>query len=271
MAQTFNRKIKTSQGMVAISESAGDGIDVLFIHGNSTDGRVFQRQFDDLSARSHHFIAIDMPGHGASDDAVNPSTSYTKRGLALVCLEVLQALDADRPFVVGWSLGGHIAIEMLAHSTSFSGVMITGTPAIGDDMSQGFRGNPSGSLASQASLTHEQAARFVTGIFGENAEAFMVEAVQRTDKRFRPTLFDPQSRRGDANQRDVVMASRVPMAVVNGSDDQIVNLDYVESVPYGNLWSDRCYRIAGATHAAFWQKPGEFNLLLSRFLDDLAA
>ncbi|SFB46339.1 Pimeloyl-ACP methyl ester carboxylesterase [Rhizobium sp. NFR07] len=271
MRQTLNRKIETSQGLVSVSESSGDGADVLFIHGNSSDSRVFQKQFDDLSARSHRFIALDLPGHGASDDATNPWTGYTKRGLALACLEVLEALRVDRPLVVGWSLGGHVAIEMLAHSKAFSGVMIVGTPAIGDDMREGFRGNPSGSLASQASLTHEQAARFVTGIFGENAEAFMVEAVQRTDKRFRPTLFDPASRSGDANQRDTVMVSQVPIAVVNGADDPIVNLDYEESVPYGNLWSGRCYRIAKATHAPFWQTPGEFNLLLSRFVDDLAA
>jgi pimeloyl-ACP methyl ester carboxylesterase len=271
MSPVFSRKINTSHGRVVVSESGGDGADVLFIHGNSTDSRVFQKQFGDVIAHSHHFVAVDLPGHGMSDDAADPASTYTKRGLALACLEALQSLGIERPFVVGWSLGGHVAIEMLAHSKAFSGLMICGTPAIGDDMGEGFRGSPAGSLAGQPSLTHEQAARFATGMFADAAEPFMVEAIQRTDKRFRPTLFDAVSRSGDANQRDVVAATRIPIAVVNGTEDQIVDLDYIESVPYGNLWSNRCYRIAKAGHAPFWQTPGEFNFLLCRFLGGTAA
>jgi hypothetical protein len=61
----------------------------------------------------------------------------------------------------------------------------------------------------------------------------------------------------------------VPIAVVNGTADRLVNLDYIDSVAYGNLWEGRCHRLAGLGHAPFWEAPGEFDPILERFLHDV--
>jgi len=110
---------------------------------------------------------------------------------------------------------------------------------------------------------------FVAGVFGESSEAFLRHAAARTDSRFRQTLFEAARAGAGVDQRLVVESSSVPLAVVNGSADRIVNLEYFDSVAYANLWERRCHRLTGLGHAPFWEAPGEFNLILGRFLCDI--
>ena len=110
---------------------------------------------------------------------------------------------------------------------------------------------------------------FAEGIFGESAEAFLRDAVARTDGRFRKRLFEAASAGEGVDQRLTVESSPVPFAVVNGGADRIVNLDYFDTVAYANLWDARCHRLSGLGHAPFWEAPGEFNQILERFLRDI--
>ncbi|MBW9116980.1 alpha/beta hydrolase [Rhizobium cauense] len=270
MRDCLKRDIKTSHGVIAITESCGARDDVLFIHGNSTESRVFEKQFDDEASKSFHFIALDLPGHGASQDATEPTRTYSRSGLADACMEVLDALGIRKPIIVGWSLGGHVAIEMIARTQESSGLMAVGAPPVGDDIKAGFRGSLLGSFASQSTLERAEAVAFATAIFGNGVEPFMVEAIERTDRRFRSTLFSAGARGSSSSQREVLSSTDIPTAMVNGADDLVVNLDYVDSVPYGHLWTEQCYRIQHSTHCPFWQQPGEFNDLLRRFLADVA-
>jgi pimeloyl-ACP methyl ester carboxylesterase len=67
------RKIDTPNGALAVQESAGQGPPVVLIHGNSSSSRVFSRQLDGPLGQRFRLIAVDLPGHGASDDAKDPS------------------------------------------------------------------------------------------------------------------------------------------------------------------------------------------------------
>jgi pimeloyl-ACP methyl ester carboxylesterase len=62
----------------------------------------------------------------------------------------------------------------------------------------------------------------------------------------------------------------VPYAIVNGSDDPLVNVDYVGGLSYRNLWDDHCYLLRGAGHACFLHEPAAFNAILARFATDMA-
>jgi pimeloyl-ACP methyl ester carboxylesterase len=73
------------------------------------------------------------------------------------------------------------------------------------------------------------------------------------------------------DQRLTVETSPVPIAVVNGAADRLVNLDYIDSVAFANLWQGRCHRLAGLGHAPFWEGADAFKPLLARFLQDVRA
>ena len=73
----LSRTISTSQGQMAFLENSGSGTPVVFIHGNSTCRDVFRHQFETTWATTQHIIAIDLLGHGQSDDALEHRDKLT--------------------------------------------------------------------------------------------------------------------------------------------------------------------------------------------------
>ena len=135
---------------------------------------------------------------------------------------------------------------------------------------EGFVGKPLNGLASRGELTAEEARQFARFVYGEDFEPFMQKAIERADREFRTKLFASAKQGAGVNQRAMLALTNTSTAIVNGEDDRIVNLDYVDSVPYANLWRGKCYRIPGATHSPFWEVPDIVNRLLADFLRDLA-
>ena len=87
---------------------------MLLIHGNSACKEIFARQFESRLTQGYRLIAFDLPGHGASADAAEPQRTYNiPWWYADVALEVLQRFGVDHLAVFGWSLGGHVGIELL--------------------------------------------------------------------------------------------------------------------------------------------------------------
>jgi pimeloyl-ACP methyl ester carboxylesterase len=267
---TRQQTISTSHGSLAVEDSGQRGIPVLLIHGNSFCRRVFRNQMHGQIAADHRLIAFDLPGHGQSSDAIDPNRSYTRPGLAGAVIELLEKLAVTEAIVFGWSLGGHIGIEMIPRFPGMRGLMISGAPPVGrNQMSQGFNASMHRGIAGKEELSKAEIDAFVEGIFGESAEAFFRDAVARTDRRFRKRLLESSRAREGVDQRLTVESSLVPLAVVNGGADRIVNLDYFDTVAYANLWEGRCHRLSGLGHVPFWEAPGEFNPILERFLRDI--
>lgn len=213
---------------------------------------------------------VSLPGHGQSGNAPDPHRSYTLPGLADAAVELLDKLGIAEVIVFGWSLGGHIAMEMIPRFPGMRGLMICGAPPVGpDQMSQGFKKSPHLGAAGQQELSEAQIKAFVDGVVGESAEPFLRQAVARADGRFRKRLFDAARAGEGVNQRLIVETSPAPLAVVNGAADRVVNLDYFDSVAYANLWEGRCHRLSGLGHAPFWEAPGDFDPVLERFLRDV--
>ena len=266
----WQHTLLTSHGSLAVEESGQNGLPVLLIHGNSSCRGVFRHQLQGQLAEKHRVIAFDLPGHGQSSDAPDPMWSYTRQGFADAAIEVLGKLGVTEAVVFGWSLGGHIGIDMIPRFPGMRGLMITGTPPVGrNNMAQGFVASPHIRVAGRQDLTDADIDAFVQAIFGASVEPFLRDAVKRADGRFRKRVFEA-SRAGEGiDQRLTVETSSVPLAVVNGGADRLINLDYVDTVAYANLWEGRCHRLAGLGHVSFWEEPDVFNPVIERFLRDV--
>jgi pimeloyl-ACP methyl ester carboxylesterase len=267
---TQQQMIATSHGSLAVEASGQGGIPVLLIHGNPFCRGVFRNQMQGQIAKNHRFIAFDLPGHGQSVDAVDPRRSYTRPGLADAAVELLGKLGVAEAIVFGWSLGGHVGIEMISRFPGMRGLMISGAPPVShNQMSQAFNASPHLGVAGKQELSKADIDAFVEGIFGGSAEAFLRHAVARADGRFRKRLFEAARAGEGVDQRLIVGSSPVPLAVVNGGADRFVNLDYFDTVAEANLWEGRCHRLSGLGHAPFWEAPGDFDPVLERFLQDV--
>ncbi|MER0122942.1 alpha/beta fold hydrolase [Streptococcus sp. ZJ93] len=81
---------------------------LVLLHGNLTSSRHFQSL---MHALEHNFqlLAIDMRGFGLSTYH-RPITSL--QDLAFDIIDLLDLLGIDRYYLLGWSAGGGVALEM---------------------------------------------------------------------------------------------------------------------------------------------------------------
>jgi pimeloyl-ACP methyl ester carboxylesterase len=267
------RTIRTREADLRLSESSGPGVPILMIHGSGASRAVFARQFDSPLADAHRLIAFDLPGHGESSDAREPAIDYTLAGLARSAADVLDSLGIGRAIVYGWSLGGHVAIELASSHPAVSGLMLTGAPPVSKGlfgMLRGFHANWDMLLASKKLYTERDADRFKTLCFGDSADPSFRQAILRTDGRLRAAVTRSMMTGKGADQKQVVEQAAFPVAIVNGENDPFIRLNYFDTLDYGTLW-EHCHVVPGVGHAPFWERPDLFNPMLSRFAETVVA
>lgn len=88
---------------------AGDRV-VVLIHGLLMDSRMFQRVAPVLAEHGFRVIAVDMLGHGASDQP-HDMTRYSMPQFGADIIALLDHLAVDQAVVGGTSLGANVALE----------------------------------------------------------------------------------------------------------------------------------------------------------------
>jgi pimeloyl-ACP methyl ester carboxylesterase len=276
------QKIDAPNGAIAVHESAGQGPPVALIHGNSSSSRAFSRQLEGPLGARFRLVAIDLPGHGESEDAKDPS-AYSLPGHAQAVRAVIEALDLHGARFVGWSLGGHVALEMAPDLPRARGFVIFGTPPVpsraappipsDEPTRQPFLPNPAMRFTLQESLDSDEAAAYVAAFFKPgftDIPPFYFQDALRTDGRARGGLG---SSVGGGLYRDEVAIVRdlsIPLAVLHGGDEQLVNGLYFGSVPMPSLWRSAVQMIPYAGHAPHWETPRAFDALIEAFIAETA-
>lgn len=264
--------ISTEQASIGVTDAGGRGFPLLLLHGSGASKEAFTRQLNSSLAEHFRLIALDLPGHGDSSNASDPGRGYSITGYADAVRDVLRQLGVKRAAVYGWSLGGHIAIELAGSSDLVAGLMLTGAPPVGRGplaMLRGFHTSWDMLLASKEQFSDRDVERFATLCFEDAPAPTFRAAIERADGRSRP-VFQRSMLRGDGvDQRATVEALSVPVAIVNGSREPFARLGYFPTLHYRNLWRDTCVVISNAGHAPFWQRPEAFNPLLEQFCTDV--
>jgi pimeloyl-ACP methyl ester carboxylesterase len=268
-----NTVVATHHGEIAVAQSSGTGLPVLFIHGNSSAKEVFRKQYESELGKTYRMIAMDLPGHGASSNAVNPAVTYSMTGYAMAAGQVLDALGVERAVILGWSLGGHVAMEMVKSWPGVVGIMIMGAPPVRRDMeaiTAGFQPCPALFLGGKRQLTPQEYKAFAELTLGKLADnAELIRALHRTDGAAREMMFASLAGGMASDQREIAETAGVPIAVVNGEKDPLVNLAYVGSLKYRSLWDKHCFVLRGLSHVPFMEAPEMFNPIFARFLSDM--
>lgn len=115
------QKISRDGVALAYEEQGQGGPPMVFVHGWSCDHRYFAPQIERFS-RDHRTIAVDLRGHGASDA---PQQEYTMSAFADDVAWLCRELGAEKPVVVGHSMGAVIALQLAAeHPTVPSAIVM---------------------------------------------------------------------------------------------------------------------------------------------------
>ncbi|WP_340610365.1 alpha/beta fold hydrolase [Xenorhabdus bharatensis] len=276
MAATHNGihyyDVSTRYARISVLDSGGNGLPVLFIHGNSSSKEIFRHQVEYFK-KDYRVLALDLPGHGASSNASEPRKAYSMPAYARTVIEVLEKIGINRVVIFGWSLGGHIGLEMLALFPKMIGLMICGTPPVAagkDNVTLGFHQSEHMGLAGKADFTEEDVRNYAYETVGVNAphDQFIFDVVARTDGLSRQYMFEAFTSPQATDQKLLAETSKIPLAIINGSGDPFINAQYIEGLNYQNLWQDKVISLAGMDHAPFWEAPTRFNPILADFLCD---
>lgn len=108
-------------------QGPSDAPTLVLLHSLSTSGWMWHRQSDLLS--EYRTIAPDLPGHGESNDVRWTSLPTTAR---LVADEIERRVGDRRAHVVGLSLGGYVALQLMAaHGGLVDRVVVSGVSVLG--------------------------------------------------------------------------------------------------------------------------------------------
>ena len=109
-------------------EEAGQGIPLVCLHTAGSDNRQWRHLLCDEELTQHYrVIAFDMPWHGKSSPPSgwhNEEYQLTSAQYTGMILEVMTALELDRPILIGCSIGGRIALHLaLEHPERFRAII----------------------------------------------------------------------------------------------------------------------------------------------------
>ena len=111
----MHKYFTTSDGLKIHYMEQGSGSPVVLVHGytGSAEGNWFSNGVADALIGKHRVIAIDVRGHGQSDKP-HEAARYGDRLWSDV-IELMNHLDIEKAHIHGYSMGGMITTQLLAH------------------------------------------------------------------------------------------------------------------------------------------------------------
>lgn len=103
----LDRTLHRPGASIRYSDGEGDGQSVVFLHGAGMDHTMFLAQAGAVQAGGYRAVLLDLRGHGESELATG--MRFTAEDALADLAGLLDALELDRPVLVGHSLGGNLA------------------------------------------------------------------------------------------------------------------------------------------------------------------
>ncbi|HET9106088.1 MAG TPA: alpha/beta fold hydrolase [Steroidobacteraceae bacterium] len=253
-------------------EVRGNGPTLALLHGWGLNLRVWDGLADALSDR-FRIVAVDLPGHGLSDWLPE---SGSLAGQAEQVHEAVSAL-AGSYSLLGWSLGGQIALQLAAAGPDAAVidrlVLIAATPRLSAGPDWPCGAPPQRLAAQEASLRTDYrrtVADFlelqVRGSAGGEAALAQLRAALFAHGEARPqALARGLELLRDGDLRPLLSAVAQPALVIAGQYDR-VTLPAASQALAELLKDARFIEIRRAAHAPFLSHLPQVSALLTEFL-----
>ncbi|HEY2025664.1 MAG TPA: alpha/beta hydrolase [Gemmatimonadaceae bacterium] len=255
-------------GLELAYEESGSGTPVLFVHGWPHNRTLWSGQLSGLATHAR-CIAPDLRGFGGS----TVRGPYTISQYADDMIALLDALHLERVVVVGLSMGGYIAFDLLRRHRGRVRALVLASTRAGAD-------------GGEARLKRERLIEFIEhrGIeaLAEQQLSAQLAATTRTS---RPEVAEVLRRiMASASPEGAIGAQRamiarqdstdllrtidVPTLVVGGAEDSIAPSEELSAMAAA-IPASRLELIAAAAHVCAFEKPAAFDHLVGELLAGL--
>lgn len=243
---------------------------VIFIHGNSLSSKTFQSQLEKLSFPA---MAFDLPGHGLSDRYTAFESIYSMPGYVDAIKKLVKEF-AMRDFILaGHSLGGHIAIETAEELSETKGLFLFGTPPIGipPEMDKMFLPNPNMAHLFNKDISETDANTLgMEFVYNNSAIASELKAmILNTDGNTRLNLGASIGKGQFKNEKELIFKTNLPICILHGGQDSLVNLNYLKSLSIPKLWNNEITVLENVGHVPQMESADKFNTLITDFYSSI--
>jgi non-heme chloroperoxidase len=243
-------------------DRAGSGPAVIFVHGWLCNRTFWERQVVALRDR-FTVVTVDLRGHGESS---RPRAGYGMSQLAADLEHLVRALGVPRVALVGWSMGGVVAMELarkLGEKVSALGLVGTTAGALTDPENP----HAEAKLAAEIQAAVKADVRVFTRQLGAmvfkegTAHPLCTWAISQLQKT--PQHVAEASLAGlyAADLRSQLKTLKVPTAVLHGRHDAILSFAGGEYLAK-HIPGARLVAFEQSGHAPHLEEPDAFNAAL---------
>lgn len=261
---------------LALYERPGDKPVLFFIHGNSSNAHAFEAMWNHTDLQNYHLVAIDLPGHGNSESSTDV-VSYAFSSLRMLLAHVLHELRLEDIILVGHSMGGHIALSVLNFTNKVIGVSLAGSVPIhgAHEVPNAYIISDVAQTVFKAEATESEMLQFSkNAVHKKEKHTVLLQSFKETDKNFRKEIGLEISRHFGSekfiSEIEVLKKGNMPVCLVHGAEETMVNLSHLRSIEGLNLFRKRVHVVAGAGHCVPFESPDEYARILADFADELS-
>jgi pimeloyl-ACP methyl ester carboxylesterase len=255
--------VDVEQQLIVYRE-AGQGAPLILLHGFLCDSRCWEPQLAGLSD-DFRVIAWDAPGCGLSSD---PSPAFRTADYARCLAAFLDAVGIERAHIVGLSWGGILAQEFYRlYPGRFCSLILAGTYAgwRGSLPEEIWRDRLAVCLDDAEGPPHIIAARFVQGVFTEEAAPALREQLSTIVRDYHPAGFRLMAASSaEVDTRDLLPRLALSTLLLWGDADRrsptVVAEQFRTAIPNAELMI-----IPNAGHLSNMEQPNLFNTHVRRF------
>lgn len=247
---------------------------IFFIHGNSGSSATWHLQLDSSLLSEYRLIAIDLPGHGNSQEPTEPNLAYSPIELGSFLAEAVSILVDKRPFIVaGFSFGTNLVGEMMLHQPNSKGIILISSCVVSSiqDLQQVFLPNPLGTMLFNDSYTEAELDNFANECFLKKDQNELNQFrydFSKTKFPFRSTLGKKAAEGAVNNEIELLNKAGYPVLFIFGKEDKILNVDYLDAIEL-NKWQSCIHKIAVSGHFVHVDQSDRCNLLIHNYASEM--
>lgn len=255
--------------MLYSTTTGSHGPHIIFLHGNSQSHRVWDGVLGQDALSNVIKVAADMPGHGSSFRSDRPEVDYSMRGMAEHVAAFLAGYSEQGYIVVASSLATNYIAEKAYSLNNCKGVFLMGPCIIGESIIPAEIIMPNPNFAPTFEAEPDEA--MLDALIADEAyhvspelKAQLKSMYHDTDPQLRVQLGKSVAEQEYGDEIGNLWKQDIPIAVVYGADDKLINPDYMASLPL-KMWKDKIIKIPKAGHCFQFDEPELLAKMIAEF------
>ena len=234
---------------------------LFFIHGSGSDHSAWSHQYGRLH-KKYNIVAVDLPGHGRSG-------GDGESDVARYCLSVKKLLDIlnlKHAVIIGHSLGAAIALRFaINYPQEIAGIALVGggiKMPVNSFFLDFLKTSPPVVPADVIDLICKYS------LAKENRFKYSAPLQKSISQAKVDVLYCDLSACNQLDLTQELVKINVPSLVICGAEDKMTPPDFSRQLAAG-IDGARLEIIEGAGHMVMMEKPAEFNMILTKFTEQI--